>query len=76
MLIDSSRSVLADRWVRWIYTGDEVVINEQKDVFVVDRIKVSVGLQAVRTLISNIHGQELLKVRGFQGRCPPSCLLR
>ena len=35
------------RWVRadgcgsWIYTGDEVVINEQKDVFVVDRIKVS-----------------------------------
>lgn len=34
---------------RWVYTGDEVIINEKCEIFVVDRLKVHANSDGTRT---------------------------
>lgn len=35
--------VITDVWtIRWVHTGDEVIINDKLEVFVVDRLKVRI----------------------------------
>ncbi|KAI0734780.1 amp dependent CoA ligase [Fomitopsis betulina] len=43
----------------WIYTGDEVVINEQKDVFVVDRIKELLKVRGFQVAPAELEGHLL-----------------
>lgn len=35
--LENARLTYLDRWVR---TGDEVIVNEKNEIFIVDRIKV------------------------------------
>ena len=59
-----------------MYTGDEGYVNEKKELFIVDRIKVSrplvtyTSLRAPLTVAFTPRIQELIKVRGFQGETP------
>ncbi|KZT67099.1 acetyl-CoA synthetase-like protein [Daedalea quercina L-15889] len=43
----------------WIYTGDEVVINEQKDIFVVDRIKELLKVRGFQVAPAELEGHLL-----------------
>ncbi|KAH9829669.1 amp dependent CoA ligase [Rhodofomes roseus] len=43
----------------WIYTGDEVIINEQKDVFVVDRIKELLKVRGFQVAPAELEGHLL-----------------
>lgn len=59
-----------------MYTGDEGYVNEKKELYIVDRIKVGPSAADVpyRTvLIPSL--QELIKVRGFQGMSRPHARL-
>jgi acyl-CoA synthetase (AMP-forming)/AMP-acid ligase II len=40
LLYRESRALKTDSLPRWIRTGDEVVIDENNDLFIVDRLKV------------------------------------
>ena len=53
------------RFDRWVRTGDEVKIDENGDVFVVDRLKVFISLLMFATLLSSCQ-KEIMKVKGFQ----------
>ena len=44
---------------RWIHTGDEVVINESKEVFVVDRIKELIKVRGFQVAPSELEGHLL-----------------
>ncbi|KAI0706142.1 amp dependent CoA ligase [Cytidiella melzeri] len=52
----------------WVRTGDEVVINEKREVFIKDRIKARAVLLSVACIkADHFHPlQEILKVKGFQ----------
>lgn len=41
---------------RWLRTGDEVMINERKDVFVVDRIKELIKVRGFQVAPSELEG--------------------
>jgi len=43
----------------WIYTGDEVIINEQKDMFVVDRIKELLKVRGFQVAPAELEGHLL-----------------
>ncbi|EPS98680.1 hypothetical protein FOMPIDRAFT_1024545 [Fomitopsis schrenkii] len=43
----------------WIYTGDEVIVNEQKDVFVVDRIKELLKVRGFQVAPAELEGHLL-----------------
>lgn len=65
-------SVLGDRTGEtfvdgWVYTGDEVMINDTGELFIVDRIKVCGLLLQYTCFLMRCNIQELLKVKGFQG---------
>lgn len=51
----------------WVRTGDEVLINEKKELFILDRMKVIISFAWVCAALTGPGIQEILKVKGFQG---------
>src|SRR6266851_127303 len=56
------------RWRRWVRTGDEAMLNDKNELFVLDRVKVNQPVPIISRgdpmLI--MSSQEILKVRAFQ----------
>lgn len=62
MIALSSSGEFSNLDVRWVHTGDEVIIDKDAELFVVDRLKVWPSPR-VNIPMTNNHEQEIMKVR-------------